>query len=299
MRICIAIILLAFLIPALDGKQIEVVIFNGASINKKNGEIVLKNFPGAPLEKEYSIKCHRYWPDKKIIKKLLAKTGKIKLTQWREKHPQYRSCLDESFLENLSNARLLYIGQYNHESQELFNKYLNEIKTFLSKGGIIFFDYLGGVQPGLNKFLDSVNVQNPCSNWKTHKKDFIADYYVLGINPKCEKLSLLNTPWKIRKINAYGWWTNWSDKQIVPFQNPKYPEKSASMIIQEDVMGKGKVVFNSVASIFRAPISGGNKKILQNTLSYIIGKNILDYKKEMLEDKGGPGEPAIYSISDL
>jgi hypothetical protein len=220
------------LLRALEAKTIEAVMYNGVRLNKKTGEVSLLNSPGAPLEKEYSLKCHYYWPDRKSIEKLLAKTGKVKFTRWREKFPSYRSFLDETFPEKLRNATLLYIGQYNHNSEILFNKYPNEIKAFLSKGGIIFFDYQGGVWPGLSKFLKLVNVKNPCSEWETYKEDFVGGYYVLAVNPAYENLPITKTPYKIQKILAYGWWTNWSDKQIIPFQNPKFPGKSASMIIK-------------------------------------------------------------------
>lgn len=281
------------LLPLAYSGRVEAIMFNGINFHSKSKSLIFRNYPEAPLEKEYSIKCHRYWPDKKTIEKLLAKSGNTSFVQWREKHPQYRSFLDETFLKNLKNAKLLYIGQYNEYSQKIFDAYPNEIKEFLSHGGVIFFDFLGGVYPELNKFLNAVNVKNPCSSWKTYKQDFCSKIYQVELNPACKNLPILNQPWKIRKTKSHGWWTNWSDKQIVPFQNSKYPGKSAGMIIQENVVGHGKIIFNSIPCIFRAPIKGGNKKFLQNTLSYIIGKNILDYKNEMLEEKGGPGKPVI------
>jgi xanthosine utilization system XapX-like protein len=277
--------------PLIADSYIHIVTYNGIFVNKKTKQLTLRRPPGAPLETKYSFKRHDYWPDKKVIKKLLNRTDAPQFTHWRKSNPMYKSFLDESFLENLANAKILYLGQYNQSAELLFKTYPKEIKRFLKDGGVVFFDYLSGVTPGLTQFLATIKVVNPCPNWKTIKSDFIAGAYTAVPNPEHARLSILNIPWKISKISAYGYWTKWSETQIAPLQNIRLPEKSAAMIIQEKVLGGGKVIFNSIPTIFRSPIQGGNSKMLQNTLSYMIGENIIRYNRRMLEERGGPGEP--------
>jgi hypothetical protein len=290
MRVNLAIILIVFLGFPADSKQIDAVIYNGVRFDRKDTNVILQECPGADLEKDYLIKCHFYWPDQKTVENLLKKSEHKTFNKWKKNNPQYRSFLNENFREDLQNASLLYIGQFNKHTNLIFNEYAEEIKDFLARGGVIFFDYFGGISPELNSFLELISVENPRSAYR--KELFKAGYYVAVSNPSCKNI-FSNSPWKIKSANAYGWWTQWSDKQIVPFQNPKYPGKSASIIIQENVQGRGKVIFNSISRIFQSSLQRGNKKFLECMLSYIIGKNIFDYKNKILEEKGGPGEPAI------
>ena len=220
---------------------------------------------------------------------MAAGNGK-KFIQWNREYPEYRSFRSKKFLEDLETAKLLYLGQYNQTSTAVISAYSKHIKAFLARGGVLFIDYSNNL-PDFTDFFETIGVKNPVPEYKDYKTNSKNEYYKAEPNPKC-KLSLLNRPWKLDKIRAYGWWNVWSDKQIIPFQNSAHPEKSAAMIIQENVMGKGKVIFNSISGIFRSSLDGGNTKYLKNTLSYIFEKNIKEYLKQQMEERGGPGEVA-------
>jgi hypothetical protein len=290
MKIIYTVLLTLIFLPVTLSAQLEAVVLNDAYFNKKTKKVSLRKYPSVQLEKKYSIKCHYYYPDRKWLEKLLAAGNGKNFIQWNREYPEYRSFRSEKFLEDLETAKLLYLGQYNQTSSAVINAYSKHIKKFLARGGVLFIDYSNNL-PDFTDFFETIGVKNPVPEYKDYKTNSKNEYYKTEPNPKC-KLSLLNRPWKLDKIRSYGWWNVWSDKQIIPFQNSAHPEKSAAMIIQENVMGQGKVIFNSISGIFRSSLDGGNTKYLENTLSYIFDKNIKEYLKQQMEARGGPGEIA-------
>ena len=274
--------------PFTYAEQLQAVICNGAQSRETSTEVFLIRCPGVPIEKDYMIKCSYYWLDKENIDKDMRKAGKANYTL----PVDYLSFNDESFLKNLETAKLLYFGQKGGVTPYyVLSKYSEECKKFLAGGGTIFIDFFGGYLPDLTPFLQSVGVFNPCNTWDDYKTNFIPGDYTAKVTEKYQDSPILNTPWKIKEAGAHGWWITWNDKQIIPFQNPLYPGKSATMIIQENVMGKGKVIFNQLPFIFRGANESGDQKLLENTLTYIFGEDILKYRDKMIESQGGPGSP--------
>jgi len=266
------------------------VIFNG--IGEKDGALI--NCPGISLEKEYGIVVHKYWPEKEYVEELLKRVEaddapNISGDEWAANNKDIYKPIDENFVSDLAKSGLLYIGQHAHESASIpFRKYPAAVKKFLARGGIIFFDYCS-TKPALNDFLESVNVENPSKEYKP------GDYAAIPWpGPGSTNTSLLNTPYILsnQQFNAYGWWGKWADNQSAPFRNEREPQKGAAMIIQANVLGQGKIIFNQVACIFRDIEDGSNKKIRANTLSYIFKRNITKYRNEMIAEQGGPGEPS-------
>lgn len=264
-------------------EEFHAVIYNGF-LDKGRG---LGNYPEISLQEEFEIVEHRYWPtDDKAIECVIKGTDMTK-DEWKEKYKDIYKPLDNTFIENLKKSKFLYIGQYcGDQCMFLFNKqeYAGAIKEFLKQGGTIFFDYLGH-SPTLNSFFNSISVENPSYEYKALQ----TGYYKAIISPENRDHVLLNSPNKITgELNTYGWWEKWSDKQIVLFRNSSLPEKSASMLIQQNVLDKGTIIFNQVSSIFRKTTEG--RLFLENILSYVYGTSMKEYKKKKMEELGGPGE---------
>ncbi|OGV56143.1 MAG: hypothetical protein A2017_15805 [Lentisphaerae bacterium GWF2_44_16] len=276
-------ILILFMFFSVSGEdKISVVCFNNVTPSS------LQENPDIEI---YGIEVFNYWPDVEYLKQMLGrqKKGGVTYEEWLEQNKEDYRPISDKFMEDLEKAKLLYIGQRTSEAANtLFKKYPEAVKKFLQRGGVIFFDY-GSASPSLNKFLKSIDLENPSADYKNMKS---GDYSAVPWE-KCD-ISLLKTPHDMKngRIAAHGSWGKWSDKQFAPFRNINDPEKRAGMIIQENVLGKGVVIFNQIYSIFRKAERGGNKKLLENTLSYILKRDVTKYKIEMMKEKGGPGEPA-------
>lgn len=277
-------ILISFMFFSVSGEnKISVVCFNNLTPSslQENPEIEI-----------YGVEVFNYWPDVEYVKQMLSKQkkGGVTYEEWLEQNKEDYRPLSDKFMEDLEKAKLLYIGQRTSETAGmLFKKYPEAVKKFLQCGGVIFFDY-GSASPSLNKFFKSVDVENPSADYKNMKS---GDYSAVSWE-KCD-ISLLKMPHDMKKgkrIAAHGSWIKWTETQTAPFRNVNDPEKLAAMIIQENVLGKGTVIFNQIYCIFRKAERGGNKKLLENTLSYIFKRDVTKYKIEMMKEKGGPGEPA-------
>jgi len=266
------------------GERLAAVVFNG--ISPANGS--LRNSPEVSLEKKYGIVIHKYWPEKECIEQVLKKVkaddeASMSFDEWEAKNKDIYKPIDEDFVSDLERSKLLYLGQYAGEFANIpFKKYPNAVRKFLEGGGVIFFDYFSTTS-ALNEFLKNVNVENPSRDFKS------GSYGAIPWKGITNTL-LLNFPHKLGKghFSAYGWWEKWPDNQIAPFRSEIGLGQRAAMIIQEKVLGKGKIMFSQMYNIF----TPADKKILENTLSYIFGRDIRKYKDEMSAEQGGPGEPA-------
>lgn len=272
-------------------EKLTIVAFNGI-------------FPGdgspthtMPLE-AYGIETKNYWPDEKWTEKFLdilrkQKKTEISFSEWKKKHRELYKPLNDDFAADLESAQLLYFSQHIHDgSSVLLDKYPDAVRKFLARGGVIFFDYFSARSGVLTKFLKSAGVENPSGTYSDLKTGECSVVIWKG----CQDMPLFKTPHNFdpetKFDRGYGWWEKWSDKQFAPLRNAKEPGKMAVMIVQENVLGKGKIIFNHYPMIFRGPAGGGNKKLLENTLSYIFGTDITKHKDKILTEQGGPGKPA-------
>ena len=255
--------------------ELNAVILNGFEAKGKE----LKNTPSFSLEEEYGIKEHRYWPGDSCLEGKL-KDSDITVEDWKKKHGNIYKPLDDSFLEALKKSKLLYIGQYaGDDKSELFNnpRYAEGITNFLKNGGCIFFDYLS-IGDG-NEFLSSLGFDSP--------GEFKEDYTSSSIWPGCKDMPLLNKPNSIPAdpISCYGWWEKWSAKQLAPLRSMKNPEKAATLILQEGVGGKGRIITNQNFKFFR-----NREPLTDNILSYVFDIDIKAYSQKLIKEKGGAGD---------
>ena len=229
-------------------------------------------YPVFSLKTECQIQEHRYY---------IPNTNNTSLSNVNKDVPVGRP-LDVSFLENMERTKLLYIGQYADDTllRNLFDDPKSGacITNFLAKGGTLFFDYNSAYHI-LNSFLKSVGVDQPGA-----RKPGACS---VAIWPDNAQMGLFHQPNQITAIKqqSYSWWEKWSDGQIAPLRNASDPGRQATMIIQERVLGKGRVIFNQNYEYFR---SCG--MFTENLLTYIYGVNLRNYREQKLKEEGGPGE---------
>jgi len=265
------------------GKPLVAVTFNGVS--GTSGQML--RFDGIG---DYGVAVHHYWPGKEYVEDVLRriKSG-LTYAEWENKNRDTYSPLDASFPAALEGAQLLYIGQYTHDSAALpFQRYPEAVRKFLQNGGTVLFDYFSAT-PALNGFLAGVGVENPSPTYSSLKPGCH-----LAIPWGKKEQPLFKIPHDVdgKDFRVYGWWEKWSGAQAAPFRSSDQSNARAVIIIQEKVLGKGRIIFSQMSCAFRTPMEGGDKLLLENILSYVFGRDITKYKEEMKMEKGGPGEPA-------
>lgn len=176
--------------------------------------------------------------------------------------------LDASFGEALNRSSMLYIGQYSDESPLFRDPAIGDaIREHLKQGGLLVFDYNTGTRqdryrPETQEFLKSVGVEPPGS--------FESGYGQSRFD-KPDTHTLLSQPMPIggRGVGHYGWWEKWSPDQIALARDGTRPNR-ATLILQENVLGNGAVLFSQLPSAFRTS-EGLNFDLVHNIITYAYG----------------------------
>ena len=176
--------------------------------------------------------------------------------------------LDASFGENLKRSRMLYVGQYSDESPLFRDPAICEaIREHLRQGGLLVFDYGTGTRddryrPETLEFLKSVGVTPP--------GDFHTGYGRSQFE-KSDAHAVLSRPVSIggKSVGHYGWWENVSPEQIVLARDQANADQ-ATLILQENVLGAGAVLFNQLPAAFRTP-DGLYFDLVHNIITYAYG----------------------------
>jgi hypothetical protein len=176
--------------------------------------------------------------------------------------------LDVTFQENLKRSRMLYIGQYSDESPLFRDAAIcDAIREHLKRGGLLVIDYNTGTRDGrfrpeTQEFLKSVGVEPP--------GDFHPGYGK-SVLEKPGTHAMLSRPVAVggRSVGHYGWWEKWSPEQVV-LAHGQANTAQATLILQENVLGEGAVLFNQLPSVFRTP-HGLYFDLVHNIITYAYG----------------------------
>ena len=223
-----------------------------------------RNHPDFSMEEEFGIVEHRY----------------------QTAYPNHD--LGDAFINDLQQYQMLYLGQKASEDTRgifVHPQYKEAITAFLRRGGVLFVDYFGCAAHEATQYFQTIGVDFP------QRLGTGADYPAIP-NPAHRKHTLLNTPHHLdAHIRAAFWWEQWSDEQTPLFVSKSDPSHAA-MIVQQNVLGKGTVIFSHMPDMFRRTgrVKGG-QPVLENTLSFIYGQDITEYKQQRLEVQQGPGKP--------
>ena len=195
----------------------------------------------------------------------------------------------DKLIGDLAKSKLLVSGQYvGDRSQFLFSDELlkGAVGKFLEAGGTLFFDYnglpLGGACQG---YLGGIGVD--CPRWGDEKR---ARNYWSAIVPEEVGHALLAEPNRMArgetKIRGFGFWQSGAEGQVVLLR-PNIDPTGAGLVLQERVLGQGRVIFNRAYSVFRfkkGARGSADTKLLQNLLTYVFGETV----KERPVDSVGP-----------
>jgi len=177
--------------------------------------------------------------------------------------------LDATLVENLEQARLLYVGQYSDESPLFVDPELQAaIRAFLGRGGLLFFDYGTGLEghkrfrPETEVFLKSVGASPP--------GDFHPGYGTSRF-AAADAHTILAGPALIAGKTAghYGWWQQPAAGQIVLACDRNDPGR-ATLVLHPGVQRKGTILFNQLPSVCREP-RGTCFDLVRNVLAFAYG----------------------------
>jgi len=220
------------------------VICNGAKFWK---------FPNLPIE-DYFISQYNYYLPKEGV--------------------NFPSNLSDNFISDLLNSKLLYFGQINVNEDLLFlnEKYKEAVKKFLENGGTIIFDnHLPSGET--KKFFESIGVFIPeVGAIPNVSGDSV--YPVISTEEKEKNHPILNFPYKLeenKELNGCLIFKKWSENQIAPLRASADPN-FAVMVIQENVCGKGKIIFNGIRRLYGHHRRG--EIYASNIYSYVYGEEI-------------------------
>lgn len=194
----------------------------------------------------------------------------------------------KSLINSLLKSKLLLIGKYASGSARFLfmeEDYKKALNKFLENGGTIFFDYYG-LSPISKKYLESIGVAFPDKVPQEKGKN-----YWSGIIPENLNHPVISTPNRITRgqtsIRGYNWWIKPSSKKQIVILIPNIDKEGAGLILQENVLGKGKIFFSQAYSI--GPTKDQtteSRKLLENILSYIYGEKINFKNKKDIEPEG-------------
>jgi len=216
------------------------------------------DFPSFPLD-EYKITDYRYYiPPERV---------------------NFKSNLNDKFIQDLANSKLLYFGQSRNsigpKKDAIFSNpsYREAVKKFLENGGTIIFDMGVPFEKDTLSFLTEAGVSIPKSGG-IQGVSGEEIYPVISDVEKEKKHPIVNFPYQLTPSENLKWcatFVSWAENQIAPFRasaDPKY----AVMVIQENVFGKGRVIFNGINRIFSHATRG--EIYASNIFSLVYGEEV-------------------------
>lgn len=216
------------------------------------------DFPSFPMD-EYKIVDYRYYiPPERV---------------------NFPTNLTDKFVQDLKNAKLLYFGQARNSigprKDVIFGNpsYRGAVKNFLENGGTIIFDMGAPMEKETLNFLTEVEVSIPKGgSIKNVSGEQI--YPVISEIEKEKNHPIVNFPYKLAPTENLKWcgtYVSWSENQIAPLR-ASADQKYAVMVIQENVCGRGRIIFNGVNNIFAHSTRG--EIYASNILSYVYSEEI-------------------------
>ncbi|MCM8822345.1 MAG: DUF4091 domain-containing protein [Candidatus Omnitrophica bacterium] len=187
---------------------------------------------------------------------------------------RYFSVVPE-FVQDLKISKLLYIGQtFNPDA--IFEKpeFANAVKEFLQNGGTVWFESYTFGRPATTKWLKENGINLPA-------QDTSNQAIIVGVPASDVDHPVLKIPYEIPEnygCKGHFCWRNWDKDFIAPFRLRGDPS-GATMLIKENVFGKGKIIFNCMWALSTTDYAGNGfwgtgQKFLTNILSYCYGQKI-------------------------
>jgi len=203
------------------------------------------------------------------------------------------------FLDSLEKAKaLVFMIADRKESEIVFAECGEEIKAFLKRGGSILF-HCSSTPDSARKLFAEIGVFDPDANggrvkvrdgWSSEKEGHGKDHLLY------KSIRAIDQPWGRGNMLQYAYaLTKWdpAKQQTFYLSKPEWRidgKDTAMIVVQEKVLGAGKVVFEENDRAFTTWYE--NQIYGENVISYIIDMNAGDHIRKTNLLNGGPGEEA-------
>lgn len=216
---------------------------------------------------------------------MIAKAKTDDFDSWMNRNADGAKCYTRgAFAQALKDAAYVHFQCDTSDCDDVFEDCAEELKALLARGGgILFSRTVPG--PKARKFLKEIGVFDPSPSIKENFQEPV----------KWSPNVSTNHPLKAKKaaeifcgsIGASRKYTTWDkEKQIAPFVDAVHPE-AALMVVEENVLGKGKIVFSMnrycFSSWYENTVHG------DTVLSYLLGMSVEEHAKKVRQSNGGPG----------
>lgn len=179
------------------------------------------------------------------------------------------------FPPSLKQSKLLYIAQ-TFPVEQIFSKpeYSKAVDEHLKAGGAIWFESYIFSQPAMLSWLKEHSINLPPQD--TSNQGITRGAPAADLNHP-----ILKSPYDVvGKYKGKGnfCWRNWGEDFIAPLRVDGDP-LGATMLIRENILGRGKVIFNSTWALSTTDYAGNGfwgegQKVLMNILSWCYGERI-------------------------
>ena len=184
----------------------------------------------------------------------------------------------------LDTAAYVHIQADASVSDLVFADCADQLKMLLKRGGTILFDK-SAPGPKARAFLKDIDVFNPFSAITQEVLDQEGEWNATV--PTNSVLCVRKRSFKGLHCGEYSF-ARWdAEHQYAPYVL-KRNHKVAQMIVQEKVLGSGKIIFDCHARAFNDFYE--NRHLGDAILSYMIGMPVGDHAKKVELANGGPGE---------
>ena len=204
---------------------------------------------------------------------------------WMGKYADGAKCYTpKACASALKKASYVHIQCDSADCDAMFADCKEELKSLLKRGGGILFMR---TEPGPNarKFLEEVGVFNP---WPSTKDGFQEPAMWSPNVSTNHPFYAAKGTWFNRNVGASRKFAKWdAAKQYAPYVD-KLQDEYALMVVQEDVLGAGKVIFSHNRYCFTDWYE--NFAHGDAVLSFLLGMPVAEHAEKVTQMNGGPGK---------
>ena len=245
-----------------------------------------RNFAGQPARIERSERAmlvrHRFCAaEDRMVEKAKADDFEA----WMAENALGARCYRKAaFAKALEKASYVHVQCDGKDCDDAFEDCAEELKALLKRGGgILFVRTRPG--PKAQKFLADIGVYDPTPSIKEGFEERAVWSPSVSTN---HPLIKAKGTWYNSNVGATRKYAKWDkEKQYAPYVDKLHPE-NALMVIQDDVLGAGKVMFTLNKFCYTSWYE--NYDHGDGLLSYLLGMPVKEHAEKVQLFNGGPGE---------